>query len=76
MLILLSSFTNLKRGRIPLTLILVALIFLSGEIIDGITKPNDNISQMGHIIGGLCGTVFGWAITKEAPDTSSSSLEF
>lgn len=76
MLILLSSFTNLKRGRIPLTLILVALIFLSGEIIDGIAKPNDNISQMGHIIGGLCGTVFGWAITKEAPDTSSSSLEF
>lgn len=64
MLILLSSFTNLRKDGIPITLILVAVIFLSGEIIDGIAKPNDGVSQMGHIIGGLCGTVFGWAITK------------
>jgi len=74
MLILLSSFTNLQKGRIPLTLILIAVIYLSGEIINGIAHPNDNISQMGHIIGGICGTVFGWAITKpkDAPEKSES----
>lgn len=66
MLILLSSFANYTRGKIPITLILVALIFLSGEIIDGITNPDDNISQMGHIIGGACGCLFGWAITRKA----------
>jgi membrane associated rhomboid family serine protease len=64
MLILLSSFANYQRGKIPITLIFVAVIYLSGEIIEGITNPNDSISQMGHIIGGICGTLFGWAITK------------
>ncbi len=63
MLILLSSFANYEKGRIPITLILVALIYLSGEIIDGLFQK-DNISQMGHIIGGICGCVFGWFITK------------
>ncbi len=63
MLILLSSFANYERGRIPLTLILVAVIYLSGEIIDGLTQQDD-ISHLTHIIGGICGTVFGWAITK------------
>ena len=69
MLILLSSFTNLRKDGIPITLILVAVIFLSGEIIGGIAQPNDGVSQMGHIIGGLCGTVFDWAITKPKADT-------
>lgn len=64
MLILLSSFANFRKGRIPITLILVALIYLSGEIITGLTNPDDNISQMGHIVGGICGTAFGWLITK------------
>lgn len=64
MLILLSSFANYQRGKIPVTLIFVAVIYLSGEIIAGIANPNDNISQMGHILGGICGTAFGWAITK------------
>ena len=64
MMILLSSFANYQKGRIPITLILVALIYLAGEIVTGLANPDDNISQMGHIIGGLCGTVFGWAITK------------
>lgn len=64
MMILLSSFANYQKGRIPITLILVALIYISGEIVTGLANPDDNISQMGHIIGGLCGTVFGWAITK------------
>ena len=72
MLILLSSFANFQRGRIPITLIVVAIIFLSGEVIDGLTK-NDNVSQLGHIIGGICGTAFGWAITKEkAPETPAA----
>ena len=71
MLILLSSFANYRKGKIPVTLILVALIFLSGEIIDGLTK-SDNISHLAHIIGGLCGTLFGWAITKEKPSETTS----
>ena len=72
MLILLSSFANYQKGKIPLTLILVAIIYLSGEVIDGIQNPDDNISQMGHIIGGLCGTFFGWIITKPAKEPENT----
>lgn len=71
MMILLSSFANYEKGRIPITLILVALIYLSGEVIDGIAK-HDNISQMGHILGGICGCVFGWFITKTARSESAA----
>ena len=71
MLILLSSFANFQRGRIPITLIVVAIIFLSGEIIDGLTKT-DSVSHLGHIIGGVCGTAFGWAITKSKEPASAA----
>ena len=64
MLILLSSFANYKKGSIPITLILVAIIYLSGEIINSFANPNDGISQMAHIIGGLCGMLFGWVIAN------------
>ena len=64
MLILLCSFANYKKGSIPITLILVAILYLSGQIINAVIHPNDGISQMAHIVGGICGTVFGWALTK------------
>ena len=64
MLILLSSFANFRKGRIPLTLILVAVIYLSGEIVAGLSAKNDGVSQLAHIIGGVCGTAFGWLVTK------------
>ena len=64
MLILLSSFANYKKGSIPVTLIVVAIIYLSGEIINAVVNRNDGISQMAHIIGGLCGMLFGWVIAN------------
>ncbi len=69
MLILLSSFANYQKGRIPITLILVAIIYLSGEIVDGLFQK-DNISQMGHIIGGICGCVFGWFISRKSAESA------
>ncbi|MBR3446664.1 MAG: rhomboid family intramembrane serine protease [Oscillospiraceae bacterium] len=64
MMILLSSYANYKKGYIPITLILVAIFYLTGEIINAVAKPNDGISQMAHIIGGLCGMLFGWVIAN------------
>lgn len=63
MLILLSSIVNFKRGRIPLTLILVAVLFIGKEIMNGFLI-SDNISQITHIVGGLCGGFFGFASGK------------
>lgn len=59
MLILLSSFTNLKSRKIPLTLIIVAAIFIGQEVYAALAS-NDNISHFTHIAGGLCGGIFGF----------------
>ena len=58
MLILLSSFANFQAGTIPLTFILVMILFLGGEIFN--SYEVDNISQFAHLIGGTIGTVFGF----------------
>lgn len=58
MLILLVSFTNVKSGEIPITFILVAMLFLGKEFING-TQANQ-IAESAHIIGGICGSIFGF----------------
>lgn len=62
MLILLSSITNFDAGKIPLTFILVAILYLGTEIVHSI--QDDNISQFAHIMGGICGSVFGFWLEK------------
>lgn len=63
MMILLSSFGGVRNGVIPITLILVAVCYLGGELWDAIFK-SDNVSQLTHIVGGLCGTVLGFSLSK------------
>ncbi len=62
MMILLSSFGGVRNGVIPTTLILVAIFYLGGELWDAIFV-NDNVSQLTHIVGGLCGTFLGFALS-------------
>ena len=63
MMIVVSSFTAMRRGEIPVTLILVVIFYLGGEIMDGLFKK-DNISQITHIVGGLCGLIFGFTVRR------------
>ncbi|MDR2965195.1 MAG: rhomboid family intramembrane serine protease [Treponema sp.] len=58
MMILLSSFTNFSKGEVPLTFILVLILYMGGQVLQFFN--NDNISQFAHIIGGLCGSFFGF----------------
>ena len=59
MMIFLSAVSGRERsGKVPLTLILVALIYLSREISAGLFT-RDNISQLAHIMGAVCGVGFG-----------------
>ena len=62
MMILLSSFGGVRNGTIPTTLILVAIFYLGGELWDAIFV-DDNVSQLTHIIGGICGTVLGFVLS-------------
>lgn len=61
--ILLTSFTEFKEGEIPLTFILVAVIYLGQQIWDGLTVK-DNVSNLSHIIGGLIGSGAGYLLNR------------
>lgn len=63
MMIVLSSFTEMGKEGIPITLILVVVFYLGGELMDGLSAL-DNVSQLTHIVGGICGLVFGFTIKK------------
>lgn len=63
--ILLASFTNFQEGEIPLTVILVAAIFMGQQIYEGIFIKNE-ISNMAHIVGGIIGAVTGYFLNKKS----------
>lgn len=58
MMILLSSFTNMKAKVIPVTFILVVVLFLGKEVMNSFEQ--NNVSQFAHILGGILGGVFGF----------------
>lgn len=58
MLIMLSSFSGAKTGQIPVTLILVALMYLGQEVYS-IFFIRDNVANLIHIVGGICGIGLG-----------------
>lgn len=64
LLIVLSSFTNLRQGAIPVTAVMVAILFLGKEFLAGFAS--DGISQMAHIMGGVCGLAFGLLATDSS----------
>jgi membrane associated rhomboid family serine protease len=59
MLILLSSFANFNSDGLPLTVLLVGALYIGNEVLNGLFKA-DSVSQSSHIIGGICGAVFGF----------------
>lgn len=63
MLIMLSSLAGMRDGAIPITLILVAVIYLGGELVAAFTAK-DSVSQLTHIVGGLCGTFLGFLMSR------------
>lgn len=54
MLIFAAAFPGRRMRKIPLTIVLVAVIYFGGELVDGIFTK-DGVSQLAHIMGGLCG---------------------
>lgn len=62
-LILLSSFTSFKEGKIPVTFILVAVIYIGQQVYDGFFV-NDNVSNLTHILGGIVGSGLGFVMNK------------
>lgn len=61
--IILSSMTSIKDGSIPLTFILIVMLYIGKEVYNGIFI-HDNISNFTHIIGGIVGAGCGFLLNK------------
>lgn len=58
MMIVLSSAAGMENGKIPITLILVIVIYLGSEVMQSLDN-SDGIAHITHVVGGVCGAAFG-----------------
>jgi len=58
MMIVLSSMVDLRSKEIPLTFILIVVLFIGQEIRQSF--QDDQVSQLAHIAGGVFGILFGF----------------
>lgn len=65
MMILLGSLVNLRARTLPLTFILIVVLYLGSEIYQAVTVKDD-IAQFAHIAGGICGMGFGFLLNSNA----------
>jgi membrane associated rhomboid family serine protease len=68
MLILLSSFTNIRQGEIPITFLLIVVLYLVKEFVNALTPST--VSQLAHIAGGIVGGLFGFLFSKPKAKTA------
>ncbi|MBQ6374140.1 MAG: rhomboid family intramembrane serine protease [Clostridia bacterium] len=61
--ILLSSITATSGDTIPVTFILVAVLYLGQQLYQGVFA-SDNVSQLSHIIGGAVGSALGFTMSR------------
>ena len=70
--ILIASITIREDNTIPVTFILVAVLYLGQQIWQGLFSQ-DNVSQMAHIVGGAVGAVLGFLLGKTQQKKNRSS---
>lgn len=62
-MILLSSITTRQDHTIPLSFILVAVLYIGQQVYEGIFVK-DSVSQLTHIAGGVVGSVLGFMMNR------------
>ncbi len=73
MLILLSSFTNIRKGEMPITFLLIVVLYVVREFVNALNP--DTISQLAHIGGGICGGLFGFLFARREPVQPAPSAQ-
>lgn len=63
MLIILSSLSTIEKNVIPVSFILVLGIFVGQEFLHA--NRLENIATFAHIVGGLCGSLFGFMVAPK-----------
>lgn len=72
MMILLVSFARTKPGDIPISLILVFLIYMINELALATQGTGAN-GSLAHIVGGVCGVIFGFMRVGQGPAGASAA---
>lgn len=68
MMILLASFSTMSRHEIPLSFLLILILYIGRELFS--RSRNADIATFAHIAGGICGSMFGFLA---APKRKASS---
>ena len=58
MMIVMSSLAGMKDGCVPITLLLVLVLYVGKEVVDGVVLA-DNVPQLTDGVGGSCGAARG-----------------
>ena len=66
MMILLAPFTNTKSGDIPLTFILIVILYITKQVYSSF--QNNSIAEFAHLAGGACGSIFGFFHLHREPE--------
>ncbi len=62
--ILLNSFTGFHDAEIPLSFLLVAVLFIGQQVFEMVTV-RDSVSNLSHIVGGLVGSAVGYRLNRK-----------
>ena len=66
-MMLLASFASMRGGAIPITLILVIILYLGSEVLQAVTGTA-GLPELTHIAGGVVGLLLGFAFSRGAAD--------
>lgn len=75
MMIMLVSFARTKAGDIPVSVILIFVLFLLAELTRGAQNTNPAVSNLAHILGGVCGMIFGFLKMAAGADPAEPGAE-
>lgn len=73
MLIVLASLSTIEKGEIPISFIFIIAIYLGRELSGGAKAAN--VATVAHIVGGLCGSLFGFMIAPKKRAAKKSDGE-
>ena len=71
MLILLVSLVNFKNKEIPLTFVLIVVVYIGKEIMG--TFSDDQVAHSTHIMGGIIGAIFGFKLSGNSKKKKSAN---
>ena len=73
MMILLTSFASIKKNEIPLSFILILILYIGKDI--DFKSMQQNITTLSHIAGGLCGSMIAFLASpkKRAAKTAQEA---